>query len=76
MSENIRGLFVLAAFSIFAAVCAGCASDDGPDSMLTRRQRDSVLAESRIPGARGVKTTITVADSANARTDRLNELAE
>jgi hypothetical protein len=34
---------------------------------LTERQRDSMLAGSRIPGARGVGTAHNVADSASAR---------
>jgi len=34
---------------------------------LTERQRDSMLARSRIPGARGVGTAHNVADSASAR---------
>lgn len=34
---------------------------------LTERQRDSMLAGSRIPGARGVGTAHNAADSASAR---------
>lgn len=34
---------------------------------LTERQRDSILAGSSIPGARGVGTAHNVADSASAR---------
>ena len=34
---------------------------------LTERQRDSMLARSRIPGARGVGTAHNVADSVSAR---------
>lgn len=34
---------------------------------LTERQRDSMLAGSRIPGARGVGTAHNAADSATAR---------
>lgn len=34
---------------------------------LTERQRDSMLARSRIPGARGVGTAHNAADSASAR---------
>ena len=60
-----------------ASGCGGGSGDSADsDSSLTRHERDSVLAESRLPGAQGVKTTITVADSANARTRRLNELSK
>jgi hypothetical protein len=34
---------------------------------LTQRQRDSMLARSRIPGARGVQKAHDVADSTSAR---------
>jgi len=61
---------------LLAAGCSGGSGDDSPRRSLTQRERDSVLAESPIPGARGVKTVLTVADSANARTDRLNDLSK
>jgi hypothetical protein len=34
---------------------------------LTERQRDSILARSRIPGASGVGAALRAADSTNAR---------
>jgi len=34
---------------------------------LTQRQKDSILAQSKIPGARGVGTAMRVADSTSAR---------
>ena len=34
---------------------------------LTQRQKDSILAQSRIPGASGVGRAMTAADSASAR---------
>ncbi len=34
---------------------------------LTERQRDSILAQSRIPGASGVGSAMRAADSASAR---------
>ena len=42
---------------------AGTAARD----TLTERQRDSILAGSRIPGARGVGAALRAADSTNAR---------
>ena len=42
---------------------AGTAAGD----TLTERQRDSILAGSRIPGARGVGAALRAADSTNAR---------
>jgi hypothetical protein len=34
---------------------------------LSQRQKDSILAQSKIPGARGVGRAMTVADSTSAR---------
>jgi hypothetical protein len=55
------------------ALVVGC-SNGTPDSAqqvnrdtLTQRQKDSILAQSKIPGARGVGTAMRVADSTSAR---------
>lgn len=45
---------------------AGARRAGGSDT-LTQRQRDSILAQSRIPGARGVGRAMNAADSASAR---------
>ena len=39
---------------------------------LTQRENDSIFANSLIPGAKAVKRTMTVADSAAARQARLD----
>ena len=49
--------------------CSGGEADE-PASTLTRAQRDSVLSESRLPGAATVKGALDVADTARARADR------
>ncbi len=54
---------------LFLAACSGgkpAKSAAGRDS-LTERQRDSILAQSRIPGASGVGSAMRAADSASAR---------
>ena len=62
--------------AVFALVVlsVGCAKADTEDSRakLTQREKDSILAGSQIPGARAVKKTMTVADSAAARQARLD----
>ena len=63
---NKRGVALL-----LACVLAACA-DSGADSALqrdslTRRQRDSVIANSKLPGAQGVKGALNAADAAAAR---------
>ena len=44
----------------------GCGSD-APDSTRSEASRDSAIAESALPGAKGVKRALTVSDSAKAR---------
>ena len=53
---------------------AACAKDDANEtqSTLTQRQKDSVFANSTIPGARAVKKTLSTADSAAARMSRID----
>jgi hypothetical protein len=42
---------------------------------LTERQRDSILAKSKIPGASGVGRAMTAADSTSARIQQANAVA-
>lgn len=42
---------------------------------LTQRQRDSILAKSRIPGASAVGRAMSAADSTSARIERANAAA-
>jgi hypothetical protein len=48
---------------------AGCASEveGNRRDTMTQRQRDSVLAQSQLPGAAGVGKALKAADSAKAR---------
>jgi hypothetical protein len=70
------------------SACGGKANDDkaaagasgsGPQAVnrdtLTERQRDSILAGSRIPGARGVGKAMRVADSTSAGIEQTNAVA-
>ncbi|HEX9705782.1 MAG TPA: hypothetical protein VGA20_11090 [Gemmatimonadales bacterium] len=53
---------------LLAAACGGGDSDQARDrDTLTQRQRDSILAQSKIPGASGVGKAMRVADSVSAR---------
>ena len=64
---------------VLLALCllaAGCAGPDRRDAdTLTRREKDSLVAESGIPGAGGVRGAMTGADSAAARAARLDSLS-
>jgi hypothetical protein len=57
------------------ALVAACATSDTPQNLrdtMTQRQRDSVLAQSGLPGARGVGKAMSAADSAKARQARID----
>lgn len=62
---------ILATVSLLFCVACGTTGDADKNAVqgdtLTERQRDSMLARSRIPGARGVGTAHNAADSASAR---------
>lgn len=63
------------AFTLSALVVGltACAKEEGDIKRdLTRREKDSILGASQIPGARAVKKTLTAADSAAARQARLD----
>jgi len=55
------------------AACSGGkpAKSAAARDSLTERQRDSILAQSRIPGASGVGSAMRAADSASARVRRI-----
>jgi hypothetical protein len=64
-----------------ACLCLLATLACGPDGQtesraeLTQRQRDSALGASKLPGARGVTGALGAADSAAARSSRLDSLA-
>lgn len=71
----IIGVLIVFVIALLAAAC----SEKGEDSSkkkLTQRQRDSVLAETGLPGAEVVGTALETADSTEARAKRLDELAK
>jgi len=58
-----------AALVVLLTACGGGKpekSSAAPGDSLTERQRDSILAGSRIPGARGVGAAMRYADSTSA----------
>ena len=60
--------------AVLALALAACTKDEPDQSKrgLTQREKDSVLANSTIPGAKAVKKTLTTADSAAARQARID----
>lgn len=67
---------------VVLALLAFAACGDGKDSAggaarqdtLTRRQRDSVIGASKLPGAGGVRGAMRAADSAAARRARADSI--
>jgi hypothetical protein len=58
---------------ILALTMIACAEDDADNrANLSQREKDSILAGSQIPGARAVKKSMSSADSATARQNRLD----
>jgi hypothetical protein len=67
-----RGIAFAGAF--LALALAACTKDEPEQSKAerTQREKDSILANSTIPGAKAVKKTLTTADSAVARQSRID----
>ncbi|MGH7636392.1 MAG: hypothetical protein ACREOK_01975 [Gemmatimonadaceae bacterium] len=60
-------------FTALVATACGPTDTSARDSM-TQRERDSVLAQSGLPGARGVGKALTAADSVRARNAQLDSI--
>lgn len=54
--------------------CGSGKSGQAADT-LTERQKDSILANSKIPGARGVGSALRASDSVGAHVQRADSLA-
>jgi hypothetical protein len=62
--------------AVTIVLLGGCSKDAPARKELTQRQKDSVVAASRIPGAQGVGAAQRVADSAAARRARIDSAAQ
>jgi hypothetical protein len=61
------------AVALLAAALFACGRDETAQKReLTQREKDSVFAGSRIPGARAVGKALRTADSATARQARID----
>jgi hypothetical protein len=69
-------LVVAATVIIFRTQDCGSfmSSDTTAVDTLTRRQKDSLVAEMPIPGSRGVRRAIDATDAANARTQAFDSI--
>lgn len=65
---------------LFVLACGGGSPSSAADSTaardtLTRRQKDSITAQSELPGARGVGKALEAQDTAAARNRTLDSVA-
>ena len=60
---------------IFLFLILGCAGESSKGK-LTKRQRDSILSESKLPGARTVGKAIEVSDSSKVRAKQIDDLSK
>jgi hypothetical protein len=63
--------------ALLLAALAGCTKnkDAAPEKLQSQRERDSVLGQSKIPGATGVGKAMKVADSAGSRVQLQDSIA-
>lgn len=64
--------FFIVSLLLLTAACGG-SNEQG--ATRTERERDSLIGQSRLPGARGVQGALDVSDSATARNARLDSIA-
>jgi uncharacterized lipoprotein YajG len=74
---STRGI-ALAGAALTLALAACAKKDESAESKptLTQREKDSIFANSTIPGARAVKKSMSVADSATARQQRMLDTSQ
>ena len=63
----------LLVLSLALAACSDAGKAD-PKKVMTQRQRDSAIGETRLPGASGVRGALRAQDSINARNAVLDTL--
>ena len=59
---------------LIVAAAAGCNAGGDEAQPVTGRERDSVLGASKLPGAAGVRAALRAADSAAARSARIDSV--
>lgn len=68
-------IFIVILVSICLTACMK-ATDDSSKKKLTQHERDSILAETDLPGAGVVGKAIEASDSSAARAGRLDEQSD
>lgn len=65
---------IAAVIAVLLTACAGGEGSGSTADTLTRRERDSIIGESGLPGAGGVRGALRASDSAAARRAREDSL--
>jgi hypothetical protein len=68
------GLRMLAALCLIVAL-GSCKNSVNAGTGRTERERDSIIGQSKVPGAAGVQRELTVSDSAASRGARMDSAA-
>jgi hypothetical protein len=68
-----RRIAILAAVLVVAA-CAKSETGGNKRDTMTKRQRDSVLGQSGLPGAQGISKAMRAADSVKSQTSALDSI--
>lgn len=71
----MRIVLSLAIVLTLTACGGGGESNASVQDTLTKRERDSIIGASALPGARTVRGALRVADSAAARSRRIDSIA-
>lgn len=72
----LRMMTVVVWFMVGAACVGGAEEGSVAQDSLTRRERDSLIGQSRLPGARGVRGALRAADSASVRAARADSISD
>ena len=70
----MKRLIPIALIALTTVACTDKKKTDENQPELTQRQRDSVIGESILPGAQGVRGALEAADTAAARQRRAAEI--
>ena len=65
MDNAMKPMMAIVVLCLSAAACTG--KDASPQSTLSRQQKDSVLANSKLPGAKAVQGALNAASADAAR---------
>jgi hypothetical protein len=71
----MKSILLVVSIGLMLSCGSGKSSQTVDRDTLTQRQRDSILATSKIPGARGVGSALRASDSVGAHVQRVDSIA-